>query len=95
MNSFIIISALIGTTLIIVQGTVFKPFRRLWPSLLNCSQCTGMWVGIVAGGSGVVKIGNGRILDAFIVGAATSFLSLLVSAILLRLFGDPEESDSP
>jgi hypothetical protein len=83
--------ALIGLTLIIVRGTLFRPLQRLWPALFQCSQCTGTWVGMAAGASGVVSTGHGRVLDTAIVGAATSFLSLLADAMLLRLLGDPEE----
>lgn len=49
-----------------------------------------MWVGMVAGGSGVVSLEHGRILDAFIVGAATSFLSTLADGILTNLLGESE-----
>lgn len=87
----LLIFALIGATLLIVRSTIFAPIRRLWPSLLGCAQCTGTWVGAVAGASGVVVTGHGRALDAVIVGAATSFLSLLADAVLLRLLGDPAE----
>jgi hypothetical protein len=83
--------ALVGTTLIIVRGTIFAPIRKLWPELLGCSQCTGTWIGIAAGASGVVSTGHGGILDAMIVGSATSFLSMLADAVLLRLLGDPSE----
>lgn len=83
--------ALVGATLIVVRGTIFAPVRKLWPALLECCQCTGTWVGVVAGASGVVPAGHGRILDAVIVGAATSFLAMLADAILLRLLGDPNE----
>lgn len=82
--------ALVGLTLIVVRGTIFGPLQRLWPALFQCSQCTGMWVGMVGGASGVVAAGHGRVLDAIIVGAATSFLSTLADAILLKLLGDPE-----
>ena len=83
--------ALVGATLIIVRSTLFAPVRRLWPALLECSQCTGTWVGGVAGASGLVSTGRGAVLDTLIVGASTSFLSLLADAILLRLLGDPHE----
>lgn len=83
--------ALVGLTLIIVRGTIFGWLQRLWPALFKCGQCTGMWVGMAAGASGVVPIGHGRILDAIILGAATSILSLLTDAILYKLLGDPEE----
>lgn len=91
MNSFLILAALVGTTLIVVRGTICQPLQRLWPALFQCSQCTGTWIGAAAGASGLVPAGHGRILDAAIVGAATSFLSLLADATLLRLLGDPEE----
>jgi hypothetical protein len=83
--------ALIGLTLLIVRGTIFRPVRRLWPALFGCSQCTGTWVGMAAGAIGVVSTSHGRILDTVIVGAATSFLSLLADAVLLNLLGHPEE----
>lgn len=85
----ILISALIGATLLIVRSVVFAPVRGLWPAFFGCSQCVGTWVGIAAGGSGIVAVGNGRVLDAVIVGAATSFLALLADSVLLRLLGDP------
>ncbi len=77
--------ALIGLTLILVRGTIFAPLRKLWPALLGCSQCTGMWVGLAAGASGIVATGHGRVLDAIIVGSATSFLSLAANLVLLKL----------
>lgn len=83
--------ALIGLTLIIARGTIFAPLQRLWPALFQCAQCTGMWVGMAAGASGVVSTGHGRLLDAIIVGGAASFLSLLADAVLLKLLGDPKE----
>lgn len=82
--------ALIGLTLIIVRGTIFTQLRRLWPEFLGCAQCTGMWVGMVAGASGVVQSGHGRVLDTIVVGASTSFLSMLSDAVMLKLLGDPE-----
>jgi hypothetical protein len=89
MNSILLLSALIGTTLIIVRGTILRRVRAIWPALLECSQCTGTWVGIVAGATGLVSVGQGRILDAVVVGAATSFLSLLADGLLMKLLGDP------
>lgn len=89
MNTTIALLALIGATLIVVRGTICRPIQRLWPALFQCAQCSGMWIGAVAGASGVASTGHGRVLDALIVGAATSFLSLLADAVLLRLLGDP------
>lgn len=83
--------ALIGCTLIIVRGTIFAPVRRLWPALLECSQCTGTWVGMSAGAGALVVTGQGRIVDALVVGCATSFLALVADGLLLKLLGDPNE----
>ena len=95
MIPFLLISALVGATLIVVRGTVLRRVRALWPALLECSQCTGTWVGIVAGATGVVSVGRGHVIDAIVVGAATSFLSLLADAVLLKLLGDPSEEKKP
>jgi hypothetical protein len=35
------------------------------------------------------------VIDAIVVGAATSFLALMADAILLKLLGDPSDKDSP
>ena len=91
MNGFFLAFALIGTTLIIVRGTIFRRLQRWYPPLFACSQCAGMWVGAVLGASGIVSMGYGRIVDALLVGAATSFLSMAADAVLLKLLGDPSE----
>jgi len=91
VNGFLVLLALVGATLIVVRGTVFRPVRKLWPALLGCCQCTGMWVGAAAGASGLVPVGHGWVLDALIVGAATSFLSSLADGVLCLLLGDPVE----
>lgn len=82
--------ALIGITLIVVRGTLFSRLQRAWSALFACAQCFGMWVGMLAGASGIVQLGHGRVLDTVFVGAATSFLSLAADAVLLKLLGDPE-----
>ena len=82
--------ALVGATLIVVRSTLFAPIRQVYPPLLECTQCAGTWVGIIAGLSGKIPVGHSRLVDAFIIGMATSFLSLLADAVLLRLLGDPE-----
>lgn len=89
MTELLLILALIGTTLIVVRGTILRPLQKLWPALFACAQCSGFWVGVAAGASGIVSLGLGKPIDAVIVGAATSFLSLLADAVLLRLLGDP------
>jgi len=87
--------ALIGATLILVRGTLFRRVRSVWPALLECSQCTGFWVGAAAGASGIVSVGQGRAIDAAIVGSATSFLAMVADAVLLKLLGDPSEEKVP
>lgn len=89
LQSLLTISGLIGATLIVVRGTIFRPLQRYWPALLQCSQCFGVWVGAAAGVSGIVPLGHGRWVDALIVGAAVSFLSMIADAALLRMLGDP------
>jgi hypothetical protein len=94
VTSFVLLSALIGATLIVVRSTIFRPIQRLWPALFQCSQCTGVWIGAAAGGSGIVQVGRGPLLDALIVGAATSFLATLADAVLLKLLGDPNKEET-
>jgi hypothetical protein len=87
--TLLLLLSLVGTTLIVVRGSILGPIRRLWPALFQCAQCTGFWVGAMAGASGIVSTGHGRALDAMIVGAAASVASLITDAILIRLLGDP------
>jgi hypothetical protein len=94
MGSFLLVFALIGATLIIVRSTLLKPVRQLWPTLLECSMCVGVWVGAAAGASGVAAVGHGRALDALIGGSATSILALLADAVLVKLIGDERNSAS-
>ena len=85
--------ALVGLTLILVRGTIFGPLQRFYPPLFRCAQCVGTWVGIVAGVNGIAPLGYGRLLDAALVGAATSVLALATDAVLLKLLGDPSDDD--
>jgi hypothetical protein len=82
--------ALVGLTLIVVRGTIFRPIRRIWPALLECCQCTGMWVGMAAGAMGLSQEGGGRVAGAVLIGGATSLLAMLTDAVLLKLLGEPE-----
>jgi hypothetical protein len=91
LSGLLLVSALVGATLIVVRSTLFRRLQMLWPGLFRCAQCSGTWVGVAAGASGVVSLGHGRIVDAIIVGAATSFLALLAEAVLLTLLGDPDQ----
>lgn len=84
--------ALIGVTLIIVRGTIFRGLQegRL-SALFACSQCTGFWVGVAAGATQLASMGHGAWVDAILIGATTSFLSMAADAVLLKLLGDPNE----
>ena len=93
MKDLLLICSLVGATLIVVRGTICRPLQRFWPALFQCSQCTGMWVGAAAGASGIVSVGQGRVVDALVVGSANSLLSMAVDAVLLKLLGDPDEKE--
>lgn len=93
MTSFLLLSALVGATLVVTRSTLLRPVQRAYPPLFVCSQCAGFWVGAAAGASDLVSVGRGRVLDAVIAGFATSFLSLVADAVLLNLLGDPKEKD--
>ena len=91
MTSFLLITALVGATLIVTRSTLFGQTRRLWPALLGCSQCVGLWVGVAVGASGLVAPTRYCLVNALIVGASASFSALLADGVLLRLLGDPDE----
>lgn len=86
-----IYAALVGLTLIIVRGTIFRPLQRLYPPLLQCAQCTGAWIGIGACALGLTTFDAPRVVDEILVGGAVSLLSMGVDAVLLKLLGDPTE----
>lgn len=86
----LVLLSLVGTTLIVVRGAIFGWLQALAP-FFRCSQCMGFWIGAAAGASSVITVGRGRVVDAFVVGTAASFLSLLADAVLIRLLGDPQE----
>ena len=93
MSNLWFLFALVGATLLVVTSTVTRPIRRLFPSLLRCSQCTGFWIGALAGGFGLVSIGRGLVLDALVVGSAISFLAQLADGVLLNLLGETDEGE--
>jgi hypothetical protein len=93
MREFLVLCAAVGTTLIVVDSTLFRPIRKLWPALLGCAQCFGFWVGAAAGVSGLLDVGHGRIVNTFIAGTGTSFLALLAYAVLVNLLGEPVEGN--
>lgn len=96
MRDVLLVSALIGTTLIVVRSTIFRPVRRFFSiEFLRCSQCVGLWIGVFASLGGLLPMGHGRLLDAVIVGTANSFLALLSDALLIHFLGDPLDDNEP
>jgi|WetSurMetagenome_2_1015567.scaffolds.fasta_scaffold331850_2 hypothetical protein len=95
MRDFLMVTALIGATLIVTQSVLFRPIRRLWPSLLKCGQCVGTWIGVSAGFFGLLRAVDNIFLNALIVGASNSVLVMLVDGVLCLMFGEVvEEGDS-
>jgi hypothetical protein len=88
MSYVLSLIALVGATILVVRGTIFRPIQLFYPALFRCSQCAGFWVGVTA--SPIIHTGHGLFLNAAIVGASVSFLSLLADAVLLKLLGDPD-----
>ena len=77
---FYVFIACIGLTLIITQSQIFEPVRRLLESkseklgeLINCSMCTGFWVGLM--------IGAIYSYDIIVVSFGTSLFSWIISII--------------
>ena len=91
MTSLLLLSALVGATQIVVRSTLFRPLQQFYPPLFRCCQCAGFWIGVAAGATGLVSVGRGHMIDAVVVGSATSFLALAADGVLLKLLGDPEE----
>lgn len=87
----LVLISLIGVTMIIADSTITRPLRRFWPEFFGCCQCVGFWVGAIAGAGGIVVMTHIRPLDVILVGAATSFLSLLSHGVILQLLGESEE----
>ena len=83
MTETLLTLALIGATLIVTRSTIFRPLQKLWPLFFRCPQCIGFWVGVAAGGFQRRLSGNGKPLDAFVVGCATSLLSMFTNALLI------------
>jgi hypothetical protein len=85
--------ALIGVTLIIVRGTIFRRLQQFWPALFRCAQCTGFWVGVAASAGKLVTTGQQRAVDAILVGAAISVLAMAADAVFISLLGDPNSKE--
>ena len=91
MREFLLLQSLIGATLIVVRGTLFRRVRAVWPAMLGCSQCFGFWIG--AAGASIVSLGYGRWCDMAILGCAVSLLAMATDIVLMRLADGPAEAD--
>lgn len=89
----LVLIGLIGATLIVVRGVIFRPLRRLAPAFLGCSQCFGFWVGAAAGAIELIPTGHGRVLDALVIGSATSYLAMFADAVFINLLGEPLDDE--
>jgi hypothetical protein len=92
----LVFAALVGATLIVVRSTLFKRVRRVWPALLGCSQCVGFWTGALATFVPELDLPHGRapfamVVDALVVGCATSLSALATDCLLCKLAGEPDE----
>lgn len=93
MRDFLLLSALIGATLIVVRGTIFRRMRAVWPAFLACSQCVGFWVGVGAGATSIVSLGYGRWFDTALMGCAVSALAMVTDIVLLKIADGPAEAE--
>lgn len=95
-----VILALVGATIIITRGTIFKGLQRSrLGGFFTCSLCVGFWIGAVS--LFVLRHGAGSyaghsltwwaVADFFLDGASVALLSLAADAVLLKLLGDPED----
>lgn len=78
---------MVGIVLIVTMNKAFKDLReRLWPGLLGCPQCFGVWAG-TAGyywferdrvfADGLIEAGQ-IVVDALMLGFAVSLVSYLL-----------------
>ena len=98
---FYVFIACIGLTLIITQSQIFKPIRDFVESkneklgeLINCSMCTGFWVGIlmsVVYSYDILVVGFGSSLFSWIVSIIANLL-ISLSYYIDSLYEDDYES---
>jgi hypothetical protein len=89
ISTLFILAALVGATLIVVRGTLFRRVRAIWPSFLGCSQCVGFWIGVLAAATSppLLSVRHDWRLDAPLLGCALSLLAMSVDLTLLWLGG--------
>jgi hypothetical protein len=97
LDFIIFVFATIGLTHILVDGSLFEPFRnfvqRFGPKklyhLISCYQCLGFWVGLLIGyfllGGGLVYTLAGGFTGSFISNWAAIYLNYLEAQSLIDL----------
>lgn len=48
MNWAVLLAA-VGFTTVLTQSVITRRIRALWPALLECPMCSGVWVGAIVG----------------------------------------------
>lgn len=86
------IVALVGATIIITRGTIFRGFQQGRARVFfACSLCVGFWVGSVT--MLVLRLPSTPwkgFVDFMLDGSSVALLSLAADAVLIRLLGEPE-----
>ena len=94
-----ILFALVGATIIITRGTIFRGFQQgRAGAFFSCALCVGFHVG--AWSMLLLRHGDGAyaghpftwwaVVDFFLDGSSVALLSLAAEAVLLKLLGDPD-----
>jgi hypothetical protein len=50
---WLMLLAAVGLTIVVTLGKIAAPLRRIYPPLLTCPMCSGVWIG---GAAGVVYV---------------------------------------
>lgn len=90
-NSLLLLLGAVGSTLIVVRGSIFSPIREIghskWQEFINCAQCTGFWVGFIffAISFRASPLNIDWVLQGVIYGAVTSLFALVLDTIITYL----------
>lgn len=49
----LLLAGAVGLTIVVTLGNIAAPLRRIYPPLLSCPMCCGVWIG---GASGVLYV---------------------------------------
>lgn len=80
--------ALVGATLVVVRGSIFKALRAR-VKFLACAQCSGWWIGAL--GAQVYPAADlaTRVRETLIMAFATSVLAMTVDILHSHFAGEP------